>query len=414
MIVTTRKRIAVLLILVYLLSMAAVLTLFNVSYHRANTSDVSQSLTGFFRILTERRDEQSVELRMEPDGGAPRDLTMPPPEEESFTEARQIETVLRTEEGLRRYKSTERSAMSDSDVLAIAESILTQKKRSGTVQNWQYEISPWGDDLLIAFTDVSRVREQEQTMLARSVLIGLVSLAVWAVLAMWASGKLVMPLQTAMEKQAEFVAAAEHELKTPLSVLTTSLAMLRREGVESKYLAYAEEETKNMSALTAELLTLSQTEALKPALQSVDLGSCVAGAALPFEAAAYERGVTLTLSVEPDIHVFGDAGQLARLTGILIDNAVRHTERDSEVRVALTADGRLSVRNQGEAIPEDERERIFERFYRVDKSRSRAEGRYGLGLSIAQRIAENHKAAIRVDCRDGWTDFFVKFSPISR
>ena len=106
--------------------------------------------------------EQSVELRMEPDGGAPRDLTMPPPEEESFTEARQIETVLRTEEGLRRYKSTERSAMSDSDVLAIAESILTQKKRSGTVQNWQYEISPWGDDLLIAFIDVSRVREQEQ------------------------------------------------------------------------------------------------------------------------------------------------------------------------------------------------------------------------------------------------------------
>ena len=83
---------------------------------------------------------------------------MPPPEEESFTEARQIETVLRTEEGLRRYKSTERSAMSDSDVLAIAESILTQKKRSGTVQNWQYEISPWGDDLLIAFIDVSRIR----------------------------------------------------------------------------------------------------------------------------------------------------------------------------------------------------------------------------------------------------------------
>ena len=239
MIVTTRKRIAVLLILVYLLSMAAVLTLFNVSYHRANTSDVSQSLTGFFRILTERRDEQSVELRMDPDGGAPRDLTMPPPEQESFTEARQIVTVLRTEEGLRHYKRTERSAMSDSDALAIAESILTQKKRSGTVQNWQYEISPWGDDLLIAFTDVSRVREQEQTMLARSVLIGLASLTVWAVLAMWASGKLVMPLQTAMEKQAEFVAAAEHELKTPLSVLTTSLAMLRREGVESKYHVHA-------------------------------------------------------------------------------------------------------------------------------------------------------------------------------
>lgn len=319
MIVTTRKRIAVLLILVYLLSMAAVLTLFNVSYHRANTSEVSQSLTGFFRILAERRDEQGVELRMEPDGGAPRDLTMPPPEEESFTEARQIETVLRTEEGLRRYKSTERSAMSDSDVLAIAESILTQKKRSGTVQNWQYEISPWGDDLLIAFTDVSRVREQEQTM-----------------------------------------------------------------------------------------LTLSQTEAWKPVLRSVDLGSCVEGAALPFEAAAYERGVTLTATIKPDVHILGDAAQLARLTAILIDNAIHHTEKGGEVRIALTSDGRLSVRNQGEAIPEDER------FYRVDKSRSRAEGRYGLGLSIAQRIAENHKAAIRVDCRDGWTDFFVKFSPISR
>ena len=99
---------------------------------------------------------------------------------------------------------------------------------------------------------------------------------------------------TEVDEDVAHVAAAEHELKTPLSVLTTSLAMLRREGVESKYLAYAEEETKNMSALTAELLTLSQTEAWKPVLRSVDLGSCVEGAALPFEAAAYERGVTLT------------------------------------------------------------------------------------------------------------------------
>ena len=140
-------------------------------------------------------------------------------------------------------------------------------------------------------------------MLAHSVLIGLVSLAVWMALAMWVSRKLVRPLQTAMEKQSEYVAAAEHELKTPLSVLTASLAMLRCEGVENKYLHYAE------------------------------------GAVLPFEAVAYEKGVTLTISVEPDIHILGGNTQLERLLGILTDNAIRHTKRGGEVRVSLRTGG---------------------------------------------------------------------------
>lgn len=249
MVLKTRKRIALLLILIYLLSMTAVMTLFNISYHRENASEISQSLTRYFRLLSERKNETGAELRMEPDGAAPRDEGMPLPDEESYMETRQIETVLRTIEGLRRYKSTQRSGMSDEEALAVAEGILTQKKRSGVYQNWQYELSPWDDALMIAFTDVSHVLMRERAMLARS--------------------------------------------------------------------------------------------------------------ALPFEAVAYEKGVTLTMSVEPDIHILGDNTQLERLLGILTDNAIRHTERGGEVRVSLTADGRLSVRNQGEPIPEKERERIF-------------------------------------------------------
>lgn len=96
-----------------------------------------------------------------------------------------------------------------------------------------------------------------------------------------------------------------------------------------------------------------------------------------------------------------------------MDNEVHHCRENGTIRAALIHEGKqavFSVANEGDPIPEEERERIFEKFYRVDKARNRKEGRYGLGLPIAKYIVEAHGGRIRVDCQDGWTTFTVSLA----
>lgn len=100
------------------------------------------------------------------------------------------------------------------------------------------------------------------------------------------------------------------------------------------------------------------------------------------------------------------------LLNILVDNAIKHSLENSNISINLYKEKNniiLSVKNRGKEIPIDEREKIFERFYRTDESRNRDENRYGLGLSIAKNIVENHKGIIKVECEDGYTSFITKF-----
>ncbi|MCD8160282.1 MAG: sensor histidine kinase [Clostridiales bacterium] len=131
---------------------------------------------------------------------------------------------------------------------------------------------------------------------------------------------------------------------------------------------------------------------------------------LQFEAALFESGHLLEAELTPDLYVSGDRGKLKRLLEILLDNARKYAAQNSDVQVFLAPEGakrvRLEVRNQGEPIPPDQLERIFERFYRADQART-SEG-FGLGLPIARTIAQEHGGKIWAASNDAeGTRFFV-------
>jgi signal transduction histidine kinase len=165
-----------------------------------------------------------------------------------------------------------------------------------------------------------------------------------------------------------------------------------------------------MGQLVGQLLELARAENVKPRMEELDLSRLVAGGVLPFESVAFEKGLGLDTRIPDGIRITGSSSQLSQLVSILVDNAISHGESDSKVQVSLThtrSAAVLSVRNAGSPIPQEQLERLFERFYRADESRSGEEKHYGLGLSIAKAIVQAHSGKIEVLCRDGFVEFRV-------
>jgi heavy metal sensor kinase len=224
-------------------------------------------------------------------------------------------------------------------------------------------------------------------------------------------------LEGAFERQARFTADASHELRTPLAIIRThaELALNRprpaedyRETIETCLRAAG-----RMTALVEGLLTLARADAGKLDLvrQPVDLAQLIEESVTLFRPLAAARKVTLRATLAP-MEVRGDAGRLAQVVTNLLSNAVQYNKPGGEIEVRLArvaADTVLSVRDTGCGIPEADRPHLFERFYRVDKARSRASGGNGLGLAICKSIVEAHGGTIGFHTAEGrGTTFWVR------
>lgn len=266
-----------------------------------------------------------------------------------------------------------------------------------------------GDVTLVAFADQAAASSWQSLALTLAAVGAgalLAFLAVSILFARWA----LRPVEQAWDQQQRFVADASHELKTPLTVILANLAIVRSRGDEpvssqDQWLAGTEVEARRMQALVGDLLDLARTPdpaTLRANFGLVDLTDLVEGEALQFDSVALDRGVSITCDLEPSLRVEGDAARLERLIAVLIDNACKYAEPSTEVAVRLAAEGRevvLSVANHGPLIAPADLSRVFDRFFRADAARTRADGQaavggYGLGLSIAREIARDHGGSL--------------------
>jgi two-component system, OmpR family, sensor kinase len=230
-------------------------------------------------------------------------------------------------------------------------------------------------------------------------------------------------LEASFERQVRFTADASHELRTPLAVLYShaelALARPRSEEDYRDTLKSCLNAAARMRALVDGLLTLARADAgrLDLARQPLDLCRVAEEAAEQYAQQANQAGVALAAEV-PDrpVRVSGDAVFLARVAENLLANALRHTPAGGQVRVAVAEEkGRalLSVADTGSGIPTEDQPRIFERFFRVDKARSRASGGLGLGLAICKSLTEAHGGTIRFTSQPGQGTTFVVDLPLT-
>ena len=265
----------------------------------------------------------------------------------------------------------------------------------------------------IAFTDCTMEQATMRSLLLRSGLVALAALAVLAGLSYCLAGLVVGPVKRAWQEQKQFVSDASHELKTPLTVILSSSELAAEEQDVQRTKQYVEgihAESLRMKALVEDMLTLARTESgTRPETEAVDLSDTVLESVLAFEPVAFESGRELVYDIQPELTVMGSGVQLRRLTDILLDNAVKYAAEGTPIRLLLRQEGRcaaLRVENRGETIPAEKLRHIFDRFYRADESRSGGEG-FGLGLAIAQSIAQSHGGSIGCASEEGVTRFTV-------
>ncbi len=272
---------------------------------------------------------------------------------------------------------------------------------------------PTGQNLLM---QVGRSTEPEEEALRRLLLVltggfggGLVlALAGGYVL----SGRALRPIRAAMDSQRAFIADASHDLRTPLSVVRANAELLKRhpaEPVSANREAVDDiiAESDRLGRMVGQMLTLAQADADQAALSlsEVALDELAGDVARSMRLLAEERGVSLDTDVDGPVRLRGDGERLRQLMVILTDNAIAYTEAGGKVRLEVRgpSGGKATVRvsDTGRGIPAEALPHIFNRFYRVDKARSREAGGTGLGLAIARWIAEAHGGSIHAESTPG-------------
>ncbi len=258
------------------------------------------------------------------------------------------------------------------------------------------------------FADTTSEQSTLNNLVKNCILIGVLCFFAFLGISIKLAAWTVKPVKWAWQQQRQFVSDASHELKTPLTVIMTNAELLQSEendrDSQVRFSANILTMSRQMRALVEQMLELARADSGqgKADLRPVDLSTLAADALLPFDPVFFEQGLMLSSQLAEGINVNGDAGRLKEVLDILLDNARKYTEPPGTVNVRLERWGhhrcRLTVSNPGPPLSAAEQKDIFKRFYRTDPARSR-DGSFGLGLSIAQRITEEHHGRIWVDHR---------------
>jgi signal transduction histidine kinase len=289
-------------------------------------------------------------------------------------------------------------------------------------QHWKGTEDYWGVTYIYVRTKklgryIILIGGEEALEASLPVMMGSAAVGILGLFMLWlASRKLsrwmVQPIEEMLDSEKMFMSNASHELKTPLTVIRANAELLSGEIGENQHLQYIQKETDRMIALVGKMLTLVRLDA--PGIKQVQQSYCVDEALLdviyPMESVAYEKKLRIQTDIMPNMQMTGDAEQMKSVMTILLDNAISYTSEGGIIRIAASLHNekfQLSVANTGEAIPPEQREKLFERFFRQDEARGDSEQHFGLGLSIAGRIVENWHGKIWVESKNGENIFYV-------
>lgn len=223
---------------------------------------------------------------------------------------------------------------------------------------------------------------------------------------------LTQPIEDMISSEKKFISNASHELKTPLAVIRANTQLLQKEiSADNKHLEYIHQETERMIVLVNKMLTLVRLDTAQNQAQPkrFRVDEALYDIIYPMESVAYEKKIRMTADIQEEMYIDGIEDQIQNLLSILLNNAISYTPEYGEIVIRAYIQAKkfyLKVSNSGDPIPEEIRDRLFERFFRADEARE-DNGHYGLGLSIASSIAANHGGRIRVDYEDHKNVFSV-------
>ena len=300
------------------------------------------------------------------------------------------------------------------ELTAILQDCLSQNRQEGTVSGYHLRYLRQDNGLYekLAFVDMSMEQAVLRRMMGSYLVIALAALALLLGVSVLLSHWATRPVEKAWKQQRQFLSDASHELKTPLTVILSNAELLEQTELPDKPARWTDNilsEAGRMRSLVEEMLTLARADNMvrTAVLTEVSLSDIAADCALAFEPVAFEAGKSLDYTLAENITVLGDGEKLRQLISVLLDNAIKYGADGGTVTLSLEKTDRqakLTVSNPGDPIPPEQLGHLFERFYRADDSRGEKSG-FGLGLSIAQTIAAEHKGTLKAESDDISTRF---------
>ena len=290
----------------------------------------------------------------------------------------------------------------------LAREAAEENRDRGWVSDYRYRRIAGEGETLYVFVDGSLNRSVSNRLLFTAFLVLLGSAALILALTVLFSKRVVRPVAASYEKQKQFITDANHELKTPLTLILSNLDIVESEFGKSEWLDDIRSEGERMGLLINQMVTLSRMDESENRLLSArfDLSDLVADTVAEFRPLADERGLSLWVKLEPGLTYRGDQELIRRLVAILMDNAVKYCDPDGTIRVELFRRRHpvLLVENDYAAVDSLQLDRLFDRFYRADKARTFS-GSFGVGLSIARSILRSHHGSISAYRREGIIGF---------
>lgn len=394
------------------LSVAAVMLLLTVILNAANFISTDHDLRDTLTLIYENEGTIPTARRAETDGGQtpPEKPEAPeaPPEQARPSGPFTAETPYSTRYFVLRYQDDGTLTLADlANIAAVSakdtgEYLAAAVRRGegyGYCGQYRFFAAHIGDDRNMAiFLDGYQAFRALKLVLVWSLAADAVCTLLVFLLVVLLSRRAIDPVVRSARQQKQFITDASHELKTPITVIATSLKVLEIEVGQQKWIDKARAQTEKLTALVNSLVTLSrmdeETSPLKR--EPFPISDAVRETAESFTELAASGGHALTMDVSPDLTCCGDEYAVRQLVSILLDNAVKYAAPDSPIRLTLAKSRRgvtLTVSNRCEDAGHIDTSRLFDRFYRADPARSGGNG-FGIGLSIARGIAEGHRGSI--------------------
>ena len=373
-------------------------------------------LVNFFTyaVITNRVD-QSIDMIVNSESRTPRDMRPEPREGNPFEGRPDMEAnymmrffIVRVEDsGDATYISTDFVASIDADTaVEYANKALTKKSDDGYIGNYRYTKINNGDETVLVFLNASRELQFARTLFLLTIEISLVSLVLVFILVVIFSKKAIRPIENNIKQQKQFITDASHELKTPLTSISTSLDVITAEHGEDEWTDNIKKQTGRMTKLVSELVTLSRLDEDLPLpnKERFSLSNAAWEIVDIYQSQAKGRGKKMTVDIAENVDVFGDKAGIQQMMSVLLDNAVRYSDEEGEIRFSVYSKknkARIKVYNTCNYETPPDVNLLFDRFYRPDSSRNTETGGTGVGLAIAKAVAEAHGGSIKAICPDG-------------
>lgn len=294
------------------------------------------------------------------------------------------------------------SSLTEEEAAAITEALKNTASGTGTYSGFLYRISETkrAEGKVIILLDNGMQISSFFTVLFISVGAGIFGWLMMLLLVILLSRKTIAPVARSIEKQKQFVTNAGHEIKTPLAIILANTDAMELHNGENKWSKNIRAQTLRLSGLMQNLLMLAKMDesSTKLPMCEFDISTAAEDTVSAFIEPAALKGIMIEQNIKKGIRLSGNRDSIVQLMTVLLDNAVKYTESGGVIRAELYGSEKnitLSIANTCEPI--DHPEKLFDRFYRGDSARTQKNGGYGIGLSVAQAIAELHKGSITAE-----------------